>query len=234
MASLAFHCNVLVAELAAHRDGLCEPLDGRVALNNARWHDGDIIGDQARIDAVIFRQSARSASELSQLVRINPPYRQAGCQQDADNATLVTAARPIAAIIAAIGQAAQPASRVVGDTKTAPAGPDRDIQTIHLATVRVWKIRLERQARPRSDSQDARGLPAVTGRLVTAPRRPRECAYSDIKTHRKQSFTAGLPTEASRFAPCLSHERLVRTDPSDQDKENISTARTVIRPSLLE
>jgi hypothetical protein len=168
MASLAFHRNVLVAELATHRDGLCEPLDGRVALNNARRRDGDIIGDEARIDAVIFRQSARSASELSQLVRIDPPYRQAGGQQDADNATLVTAARFQAdrgdRPSRQSGKQLSPASRVVGDTKTAPAGPDRDIQTIHrhinpdiesfahlltpsllmrahaLATVRVWKI----------------------------------------------------------------------------------------------
>jgi hypothetical protein len=126
MASLAFHRNVLVAELATHRDGLCEPLDGRVALNNARRHDGDIIGDEARIDAVIFRQSARSASELSQLVRIDPPYRQAGGQQDADNATLVTAARFQAdrgdRPSRQSGKQLSPASRVVGDKKPPPPG----------------------------------------------------------------------------------------------------------------
>src|SRR6516225_5951524 len=32
-----------------------------------------------------------------------------------------------------------------------------------LATVRVWKIWLERRARPRSDSQDAHGLPVMAG-----------------------------------------------------------------------
>jgi len=93
MAGLAFHGNMLVAELAAHRDGLGEPFDGRVALNHSGRHDRDIVGDQARIDAVIFRQSARCAGELSQFVRVDPPHRQAGCQQGADDATLVTAAR---------------------------------------------------------------------------------------------------------------------------------------------
>src|SRR5262252_7993507 len=74
-----------------------------------------------------------------------------------------------------------------GDTKSSPAGSDRYVQTIDrnidpdivrfahlrtpsllmraraLATVRVWKIWLERQAHPRSNSQDAHGLPAMAG-----------------------------------------------------------------------
>jgi hypothetical protein len=32
-----------------------------------------------------------------------------------------------------------------------------------LATVRVWKISLERQARPRFDGRDAHALPAIAG-----------------------------------------------------------------------
>jgi len=51
MAGLAFHGNMLVAELAAHRDGLGEPFNGRVALNHSGRHDRDIVGDQARIMA---------------------------------------------------------------------------------------------------------------------------------------------------------------------------------------
>src|SRR5262249_54030025 len=49
MAGLALHRNMLVAELASHRDGLGEPFEGRIALNHSRRHDRDIVGDQARI-----------------------------------------------------------------------------------------------------------------------------------------------------------------------------------------
>src|SRR5215472_2494112 len=55
MAGLALHRNMLVAELAAHRDGLSEPFEDRIALNHSRRHDRNIVGDQARIDAVVFR-----------------------------------------------------------------------------------------------------------------------------------------------------------------------------------
>ena len=81
----------------------------------------------------------------------------------------------------------RPAHSVVGDTKSAPTGSDRYVQTIdrnidpdivklvHLrtssllmrvravATVRVSKIWRERQAHPRPNSLDAHGLPAMTG-----------------------------------------------------------------------
>jgi hypothetical protein len=45
MAGLALHRNMLVAELAAHRDGLSEPFEGRIALNHSRRHDRNIVGD---------------------------------------------------------------------------------------------------------------------------------------------------------------------------------------------
>ena len=55
MAGLALHRNMLVTELAAHRDGLSELFEGRIALNHSRRDDRNIVGDQARIDAVVFR-----------------------------------------------------------------------------------------------------------------------------------------------------------------------------------
>jgi hypothetical protein len=80
-----------------------------------------------------------------------------------------------------------PAGCVVGDAKSSPTRSDCYVQTIDrnidpdivrlahlrapsllmraraLATVRVWKIWLEHRARPRSDSQDAHGLPVMAG-----------------------------------------------------------------------
>ena len=177
MAGLAFHRNMLVAELAAHRDALGKAFDGRVPLNHSRRHDRDIVGDQTRIDAVIFRQSAGSASELPQFVRIDPPHREAGCQQDPDDLTLVTAARFQAdrgdRTSRQSSEQLSPAGGVVGDAKSSPTGSDCYVQTIDrnidpdivrlahlrtpsllmraraLATVRVRKIWLERRARPR-------------------------------------------------------------------------------------
>jgi hypothetical protein len=110
--------------------------------------------------------------------------------------------------------------RVVGDAKSSPTGSDCYVQRIDrnidphiirlahlrtpsllmraraLATVRVWKIWLERRARPRSDSQDAHGLPVRRGRFVTEPRHPRECSFSNIQDAPK----AVLPVNPRRPA----------------------------------
>jgi hypothetical protein len=126
MAGLAFHRHMLVAELAAHRDGLGKAFDGRVPLNHSRRHDGDIVGDQARIDSVIFRQSAGRASKLPQFVRVDPPHREASCQQDPDDVTLVTAARFQAdrgdRTSRQSSEQLSPAGCVVGDAKSSPTG----------------------------------------------------------------------------------------------------------------
>src|SRR6516162_5548859 len=217
MAGLALHRNMLVAELAAHRDGLSEPFEGRIALNHSGRHDRNIVGDQARIDAVVFRQSAGSASKLPHFVRVDPPHREAGCQQDADDATLVAATRLQAdrgdRTSRQSSDQLSPAGRVVGDTKTAPSGSDCYVQTIDrnidpdivrlahlrtpsllmraraLATVRVWKIWLERRARPRSDSQDAHGLPVMAGPVRDrATVIPENALFQTYKTRRYRPF----------------------------------------------
>jgi hypothetical protein len=217
MAGLAFHRNMLVAELAAHRDGLGKPFNGRVPRNHSRRHDRDIVGDQTRIDAVIFRQSAGSASKLPQFVRIDPPHREAGCQQDPDDVTLVTAARFQAdrgdCTARQSSEQFSPAGYVVGDAKSSPTGSDCYVKTIDrnidpdivrlthlrtpsllmraraLATVRVWKIWLERRARPRSDSQDAHGLPVMAGPVRhRATVIPENARFQTYKTRRLQSF----------------------------------------------
>src|SRR5215471_12731949 len=101
--------------------------------------------------------------------------------------------------------------RVVGDAKSAPTGSDCYVQTIDrnidpdivrrahlrtpsllmraraLATVRVWKIWLERRARPRSDSQDAHGLPVMAGPVRhRATVIPENAPFQTYKTRRKQ------------------------------------------------
>src|SRR5215472_12447268 len=229
MAGLALHRNMLVPELAAHRDGLGEPFEGRIALNHSRRHDRDIVGDQARIDAVILRQSAGSASKLPQFVRVDPPHREAGCQQDADDATLVAATRFQAdrgdRTLRQSSDQLSPAGRVVGDTKTAPSGSDCYVQTIDrnidsdivrfahlrtpsllmraraLATVRVWKIWLERQAHPLSNSQDAHGLRGPAHAEPPSPLRvllSRHTRRADCRLSRPH---AGGSTPTTRSAP---------------------------------
>src|SRR6516164_9610209 len=227
MAGLAFHRNMLVAELAAHRDALGKAFDGRVPLNHSRRHDRDIVGDQTRIDAVIFRQSVGSASELPQFVRIDPPHRQAGCKQDPDDVTLVTAARFQAdrgdRTSRQSSDKLSPAGCVVGDAKSSPTGSDCYVQTIDrnidpdivmlahlrtpsllmraraLATVRVWKIWLERRARPRSDSQDAHGLPVMAGPVRDrATVIPENARFQTYKMRRLRPFARRRPAVSSR------------------------------------
>src|SRR3954451_21716461 len=130
------------------------------------------------------------SGELAKPIGVDPAHRQAGCQQSADDAALVTAARFQAdrdgRIAAHSRDQLGPTCRVVGDAKALPTWPDRHIQTVqrnvdpdtvrfaHLltpsllmrarapATVRVWKTRLEHQAHSRFDSRGAHGLPAMT------------------------------------------------------------------------
>lgn len=67
-------------------------------------------------------------------LREDPPHRESGCQQDADDATLVAAARFQAdrgdRTSRQSSDKISPARRVIGDTKTAAAGSDRYVQTV--------------------------------------------------------------------------------------------------------
>jgi len=87
-----------------------------------------------------------------------------------------------------------------------------------LATVRVWKIWLERQARPRSDSRDAYGLPAMAGAgSQPSPRHPQNAPVPTYKTRRKQPFLvtaryrAVRPEADIRYA--LAESRAYRRSP---------------------
>jgi hypothetical protein len=62
-------------------------------LHSSCRHDGDILCDQARIEAIILSQDAAGASELTKLVGVDTSHRQWGREQGTDDATLVTAAR---------------------------------------------------------------------------------------------------------------------------------------------
>src|SRR5262249_55929489 len=122
-----------------------------------------------------------------------------------------------------------PAGCVVGDAKSSPTGSDCYVQTIDrnidpdivrlahlrtpsllmraraLATVRVWKIWLERRARPRSDSQDAHGLPVIAGPVRDrATVIPENARFQTYKTRRKRPSAAsaqnhGGSTHCGRF-----------------------------------
>jgi hypothetical protein len=140
---------------------------------------------------IVFGQDPVGPSKLAQLCRIDPPYRQARRQQCTHDAALVSAGRfkpdrrnrQAAQMLDQSG----PAGGRIGDRQTLLIRQNHDIQTVHrdidadsvrlahlrtpsllmraraLATVRVWKRRLEHQAHSRSDSQNAFGLPAVAG-----------------------------------------------------------------------
>jgi hypothetical protein len=191
VARLIFDRDMLIAELAPHRDDLGQPLGRRVGLHRAGRHDRDVLGDQLGIETIVLGQHPARTGKLAQLVRVDPSHREACCEQGTDDATLVAAAglqadRGDHASLQSDDQLG-PACRVIGNKKTLPAGQDRHVQTIHrnvdadsvsfahlltpsllmrahaLATVRVWKRWLEHQAHSRSDSLGAHGLPAMTG-----------------------------------------------------------------------
>ena len=191
MARLIFDRDMLIAELAPHRDDLGQPFGRRVGLHRARRHDRDVFSDELGIEAIVLRQHTARTGKLTQLVRVDPSHRKACCKQNADDAALIatTGLQTDRGDPVSLQSNAQldPTCRVIGNEKTLPARQDHHVQTIHrnvdadsvrfahlrtpsllmraraLATVRVWKRWLEHQAHSRSDSLDAHGLPAMTG-----------------------------------------------------------------------
>ena len=92
MSRLVLDGDVLVTQLSPHGHDLGEPFDRVVPLHNSCRHDGDILCDQSRIEAIVLGQDATGAGELTQLVWVDTSHRQAGREQGTDDATLVTAA----------------------------------------------------------------------------------------------------------------------------------------------
>jgi hypothetical protein len=149
-----------------------------------------------------------------------------------------------------------PAGCVVGDAKNSPTGSDCYVQTIDgnidpdivrlaqlrtpsllmraraLATVRVWKIWLESRARPRSDSQDAHGLPVVAGRLVTEPPSSARGAASCHGVATGTSLDAGLMEKIASSANLqrmlvFKHTRRAASGPScPRPKRGSSTSQS--------
>src|SRR6266403_1376056 len=148
-------------------------------------------GPTSRIEVIILGQDAAGASELTKLVGVDTSHRQSGREQGADDATLVTAAR-LKANCADCERAQPcdqlgPAGCVVTHRKEPPLRQHYHVQSVlrhvnaaigklfhlripsllmrarALATVRVWKKRLEHQAHSRSDIRGGCGLPVATG-----------------------------------------------------------------------
>ena len=70
MSRLVLDGDLLVTQLSPHGDDLGEPFDRVVPLHNSCWHDGDILCDQSRIEAIVLGQDAARARELTKLVRV--------------------------------------------------------------------------------------------------------------------------------------------------------------------
>src|SRR6516225_3394570 len=85
-----------------------------------------------------------------------------------------------------------------------------------LATVRVWKIWLERRARPRSDSQDAHGLPVMAGPVRDrATVIPENARFQTYKMRRFRPFHHDV--QGRSFRPKLTFYNLeISTDHSWQ------------------
>jgi hypothetical protein len=64
---------MLVTQLSPHGDDLGEPFDRAVPLHNPCRHDGDILRDQSRIEAIVLGQDAAGAGELTLLTEKNHP-----------------------------------------------------------------------------------------------------------------------------------------------------------------
>lgn len=191
MSSLVLDCDVLVGELPSHGHDLGDPAGGGVMAHGARGHDRDILGDQTCIETIVLGESAAGAGELTKPVRIDAPHRQAGAEQGAEDAALVTAAR-----LEADGDQRQalqaldervPARPVVRDREALALRQHDDVETVlrhvdptigmlyhprvpsllmrarALATVREWKKRLEHQAHSRPCHRGGYGLPAAMG-----------------------------------------------------------------------
>jgi hypothetical protein len=71
MSCLVLDGDMLVTQLSPHGDDLGEPFDRAVPLHNPCRHDGDILRDQSRIEAIVLGQDAAGAGELTKLVRVD-------------------------------------------------------------------------------------------------------------------------------------------------------------------
>ena len=93
MSCLVLDGDMLVTQLSPHGDDLGKPFDRIVPLHSSCRHDGDILCDQSRIEAIVLGQDAAGASELTKgllgLIR-RTDSRAASTDH---HATLVTAAR---------------------------------------------------------------------------------------------------------------------------------------------
>jgi hypothetical protein len=56
VARLIFDRDMLIAELAPHRDDLGQPFGRRVGLHRARRHDRDVLGNEPGIETIVLRQ----------------------------------------------------------------------------------------------------------------------------------------------------------------------------------
>src|SRR5260370_9224991 len=93
MSRLVLGRTMLVTQLSPHGHDLGEPFDRVVSLHNSRRHDGDILCDQSRIEAIVLGQYAAIAGELTQLVRIVTPHRPSRRKHATHYATLSPAPR---------------------------------------------------------------------------------------------------------------------------------------------
>ena len=181
---------MLVTQLSPHGHDLGEFFDRSVPLHNSCRHDRDILCDQPRIEAVVLGQHAAGAGELTKLVRVDTSHRQPRCEQGTDDPALVTTARLKAnrgdCERAQPCDQLGPAGCVVTHRKEPPLRQHHHVQAVlrhvnaaigklfhlripsllmrarALATVRVWKKRLEHQAHSRSDIRGGCGLPVTT------------------------------------------------------------------------
>src|SRR5215831_10808835 len=190
MSRLVLGRNMLVTRLSPHGHDLGEFFDRSVPLHNSCRHDRDVLCDQPCIEAVVLGQHAAGAGKLTKLVRVDTSHRQPRREQGTDDSALVTTARLKANC--GDCERAQPydqlgaAGCVVTYRKEPPLRQHHHVQAVlrhvdtakrehghlripsllmrarALATVRVWKKRLEHQAHSRSHIRGACGLPVAT------------------------------------------------------------------------
>jgi hypothetical protein len=193
MSRLVHGSDMLVAQLAPHGYDLGETFNCIVALDNACRYNRDVFCDQSRVETIILGQDTAGASELTKLVRVDASHRLSRREQGTNDAALVTTARLKAnrrdCEWAQPYDQLGPTRRVVAHRKAQPLGQQQNVQTVlrhidatigklchlripfllmrarALATVRVWKIRLEHQAHSRSDIRGGCGLPVMTGAI---------------------------------------------------------------------
>ena len=226
MSCLVLDGDMLVTQLSPHGDDLGEPFDRVVPLHNPCRHDGNILRDQSRIEAIVLGQDAAGAGELTKLVGVDTSHRQSGREQGTDDTTLVTAAR----LKANCGdrERAQPfdqlgpAGGIVTHRKEPALRQHHHVQAVlrhvnaaigklfHLripsllmraraqATVRVWKKRLEHQAHSRSDIRGGCGLPVATRvEIMIRPSSPLTMLL--LRHTRRREFIAALGGAAAAW-----------------------------------